>query len=317
MTSLFKFGKYGVFALVIMPFIFIIVCVGGFMNLTPTAPTATLQEYETISQQTFAQINWADPFILDYFRYQNDFDNLKPAQVQQTVNLFYKTVRTCTTNKKGQAVCTTTKVPLTLHDVMMSLGYTEDEYQAALQLESVVEAQLPTVGAGGGSDTGPLKPISVQQLAYQPVNAQLLYQYVHDRGSIFSLIDIETIISAAQKYDVSAVLLIAITGQELSFIPASNPDASEMEENPFDVEAPGSSGPGNWSTFHVSLQYSADIAAGTVHNKLIFPPPSGESPIQWMNDPTNPYGSYAQDPNWWVGVSDFFQSITDFLQDTQ
>ncbi|GMA65673.1 hypothetical protein NZD89_28095 (plasmid) [Alicyclobacillus fastidiosus] len=317
MTLFARFGKYGFLALVVIPFFAIVVVLGAFFNLTPAAPKATLQEYETISEQTFNQINWADPFILDYFRYENTFDNLTPAQIQNTVNLFYRIETVCSSNGHEGTSCHTIKVPVTLHDVMMSLGYSEDQYETALQLEAVVEAQLPSLGIGPGSGSGPLKPISVKQLAYQPVNAQLLYEYVHERGSIFTLSDIQTIISAAQKYDVSAVLLVAITGQELSFIPASEPDASEMEENPFDVEAPGSGGPGNWSTFHVSLQYSSDIAAGTVHNKLIFPPPAGESPIQWMDDPTNPYGAYAQDTNWWVGVSDFFQSITYFLQDAK
>ncbi|WP_436664538.1 hypothetical protein ACOALA_20605 (plasmid) [Alicyclobacillus acidoterrestris] len=315
MTLFMRLGKFGLFGIALLPVILFVICIGAFLDLTPTAPTATLQDYETTAEQTFDQINWADPFILDYFRYSNDFDNLSQAQIQKTVNLFYKVVTTCSTNSKGQEACTSEKVPLTLHDVMMSLGYTEDQYETALQLEAVVEAQLPSLGIGPGSKTAPLKPISVQELAFHPVNAQLLYEYVHERGSVFTLSDIETIVSAAQKYDVSAVLLIAITGQELSFIPASNPDAHEMEQNPFDVEAPGSNGPGNWATFHVSLQYSADIAAGTVHNKLIFPPPAGESPIQWMDDPANPYGAYAQDTNWWVGVSDFYQSITDFLQD--
>lgn len=317
MTPILRFGKLGIYGLMLIPVFLVVVCLGGFSTLVPTAPTNTLQEYETIAQQTFTQINWEDAFILDYFRLQNDFSNVTPSQVQATVNLFYKTETVANgKNAKGQTIYKQVKVPISLLQVMTSLGYTQDEYQAALQLEPVVAAQLSDAG-DGLTDTGPLQPVTVAELAYQPVNAQLLYDYVHQQGSVFTQADINTIIAAAQKYDVSAVLMIAITGQELSFVPANNPNASEMEQNPFDVQAPGQDTPGNWSAFHSSLADSADIAAGTIYQKLIYPPTNGENPILWLNDPMNPDGAYAQDPNWGYGVADIFQAINDFLKDAK
>lgn len=169
--------------------------------------------------------------------------------------------------------------------------------------------------ASASADITPIKVnVNVAELRYQPVSAQSLYDFVHAQGSIFTLSDIETIIAAAKSDDVSPVLMVAITGQEQSFVPVDTSDAPEIELNPFNVEGPGQTGPGSWMTYHVSLADSAQIAANTLANKLSVPPPSGENPIAWINDPENPYGIYATDPHWASGVAEIYQEIEMYLQ---
>lgn len=286
----------------ILPIGMLLMFIGAFTSIVPSGSPNTMKAYMDISANAFYQIHWEDPYILDYFRRQNNFGNITPNEIQATVNLFYRIYY----DADGNIV----KVPISLYDVMMSHGYSMDDYNAALQLESLVDDEMQSIG---GTLNGPMKPVSVKELAYKPVSDELLYEYVHQRGSVFTLSDIDMIMRAAQRYDVSATLLVAITGQEQGFCPASSPYAHEMELNPFNVEGPGQSGAGSWETWHVSLQEAADIAAGTLHNKLVFPPPAGENAVDWINDPTNPYGIYATDHGWSYGVDDIFQSINAYI----
>lgn len=149
-------------------------------------------------------------------------------------------------------------------------------------------------------------PVNEPELRYQNIQSVSLYNYVHAHDSTFTLQDIQMICNAAQHYDISSALLIAITGQEQSFDPPG-PDAIRIKNNPFNVFY-------SWQVYNTNLSDASNIAANTVRHKLSSPPPQGETPISWMNDPRNPWGIYATDPNWAYGVSNIFNSIMQYLQ---
>lgn len=148
-------------------------------------------------------------------------------------------------------------------------------------------------------------------LRYQDVSAQKLYNYVHGWDSSFTLSDIQTICQSAKNYNVNPVLLVAITGQEERFVPASWSAAPEIRKNPFNVYYSW-----QWTeTYRPSwgLPDTANIAANTVRHKLSVPPPVGEDPFIWLNDPHNPWGLYATDRDWSGGVKWFFNDITKYV----
>ncbi|MFD1676030.1 murein hydrolase activator EnvC family protein [Alicyclobacillus fodiniaquatilis] len=144
--------------------------------------------------------------------------------------------------------------------------------------------------------------IPEEDLDYQNISPEALYQYVQAHNSTFSLQDIETICQAGKTYDVNPVLLVAITGQEQSFVPPG-PDANLIRNNPFNVYY-------SWQVYNTNLADAANIAADTLRHKLSTPPPQGENPIIWANDPRNPWGIYAKDRNWAYGVLNIYDDIT-------
>ncbi len=143
--------------------------------------------------------------------------------------------------------------------------------------------------------------VTEPELRYHNISPQALYDFVRSHNSTFTLGDIETICQAAQKYDVNPALLIAITGQEQAFVPPG-PDAARIRNNPFNVFY-------SWRVYNTNLSDAANIAANTLRHKLSVLPPSGENAILWINDPLNPWGIYATNPNWAIGVVAFFHDI--------
>jgi peptidoglycan hydrolase CwlO-like protein len=143
--------------------------------------------------------------------------------------------------------------------------------------------------------------VVIPELRYHDLSVDKLYAYVQRQGSTFSRADIETICEAGRRYDVNPALLLAITGQEQAFVPPG-PDADLIRNNPFNVFY-------SWQVYNTSLADTANIAADTIRHKLSVPPPHGEDAILWINDPHNPWGIYATDPNWAYGVRRFFHSI--------
>ncbi|WAH36774.1 murein hydrolase activator EnvC family protein [Alicyclobacillus dauci] len=161
-----------------------------------------------------------------------------------------------------------------------------------------MEAQIQNAGNVLSTTVG---LVVEQDLRYRSISPMSLYNYVQAHDSTFSLGDIETICNAARSYDVNPALLIAITGQEQAFVPPSA-DAGEIRNNPFNVFY-------SWQVYNTNLADAANIAANTLRHKLSVSPPSGEDPIHWINDPANPWGIYATDPNWANGVETYFNSI--------
>ncbi|HET7578115.1 MAG TPA: hypothetical protein VFK33_02455 [Bacillales bacterium] len=150
--------------------------------------------------------------------------------------------------------------------------------------------------------------IVVASLRYHPISPKKLYTFVKNKGSAFSLNDIKTICNVARSYNVNPALMVAITGQELSFVQNGTSYESEKLVNPFDVF-------GSWALYHTTLAQSAAYAAQIIQVKLSVSPPAGEDPIIWINDLDNHagLGVYATDPHWAYGVRTFFKEIEAYV----
>lgn len=131
---------------------------------------------------------------------------------------------------------------------------------------------------------------------YHDIHIDTLKTYLDERKSI--LVDepyFSTLLTTAEKFNLHPLLLFAITGQEQSFVPRNEPDASKIANNPFNVYH-------SWQEYNTTIEDSARIAAKTVVN-LSKDRPEEVHPIQWINR------RYAEDPNWWVGVNRLFNLL--------
>lgn len=155
----------------------------------------------------------------------------------------------------------------------------------------------------GSVDGGSTLP---SDLAYKPLNIPAMLAYLQGRNS--ALADSSTLAMidrAGKSTNVNPYLLIAITGQEQSFVPKNNNHASQIVRNPWNVFGCWCSGKGATLT----TEEAAVIAAKTII-KLSQDRPADYDPIRWLNTTTdNPRGYYAEDPRWWIGVSKFFKKF--------
>ena len=134
------------------------------------------------------------------------------------------------------------------------------------------------------------RPLSVSAVVafYESHNSQL----ANDRSA-------HAILLAAERHDVNPGVLVAITGQEQSFVPIG--DDPRIAKNPFNVF-------GCWCKTTIPIEESAEVAAGTVaHRLLCLPEKHGSNLIVWINSFANPCvkkeGVYAEDRHWGVGVA--------------
>lgn len=164
---------------------------------------------------------------------------------------------------------------------------------------------LGAVQVGGSSLPAP-PAVPPAALAYRPVAEDALLRYLQSKGSALATPErVRTLVEVAREYQVNPLLLVAITGQEQSFVPAAEPQAELVVANPFNVF-------GCWCWYRPGLRTAAAYAAATVVRLLQTGPPPGFSAIQWLNTPLNPGGEYATDPRWWVGVTAFFEELNQY-----
>lgn len=135
-------------------------------------------------------------------------------------------------------------------------------------------------------------------LAYRDVDAGKLAAWLRGKKSMLAG-RVDEIIKAGREVGVNPLLLVAITGQEQGFVPEGSPAA--VLGNPFNVY-------GSWQNYSPGLYESAKIAARTVV-KLSRGRPGDVHPIYWLNSRDNPNGMYATDPNWWRGVTYYFELL--------
>jgi len=107
----------------------------------------------------------------------------------------------------------------------------------------------------------------------------------------------EAILETAEAYNLNPLLLFAITGQEQGFVVLTESNAHRMANNPFNVF-------GSWQKYNTNIYDAAAIASRTIV-LLSQDCPEGMNPLTWINR------KYAEDKNWWVGVS----KILDHLED--
>ncbi|GGG06343.1 hypothetical protein GCM10010912_58670 [Paenibacillus albidus] len=148
-------------------------------------------------------------------------------------------------------------------------------------------------------------PSLPSELGYTPLNIDYVFQFLDERKS--ALADrglLQLIDDAGRTKNVSPYLLIAITGQEQSFVPRKNNHASQIIKNPWNVFGCWCKGKGATLT----TGESAQIAANTII-KLSKDRPDGRDPIQWLSAKDNPRGYYAEHNGWWIGVSKYFKLL--------
>jgi len=154
-------------------------------------------------------------------------------------------------------------------------------------------------GAEGSAGTVPI------ELSYQTLNMDEVFGFLNKRKS--ALADrtlLQMIDQAGKAKNVSPYLLIAITGQEQSFVPRNNNHASEIIKNPWNVFGCWCKGKGSTLT----TGESAMIAANTII-KLSQDRPADRDPIMWLVARDNPRGYYAEHTGWWIGVSKYFKLL--------
>ncbi|MFZ5642534.1 MAG: hypothetical protein ACOY46_02945 [Bacillota bacterium] len=170
---------------------------------------------------------------------------------------------------------------------------------------------LPAPGGGGpgGLPEGPVPLFVPAEIQYQSRSSAypFLIAWLNSRNS--ALADSEhlaAIEAAGQKWNVDPLLLLAITGQEQSFVPKRG-NWRAVEKNPWNVF-------GSWEYWSGGFSLSAQWAAATVA-RLSRGCPEGTSVIQWVNGfdssgrRSNPGWGYAGHAEWWRGVSYFYNQL--------
>ncbi|NEW05767.1 hypothetical protein GK047_07010 [Paenibacillus sp. SYP-B3998] len=103
------------------------------------------------------------------------------------------------------------------------------------------------------------------------------------------------ILTAAEESNIHPLLLFAITGQEQAYVPKDRKQAKQIANNPFNIY-------NSWKTYNTNITDSARIASKTIltisRNR-----PVEAHPIAWLNT------KYAEDPNWWIGVTSIFEKM--------
>lgn len=140
-------------------------------------------------------------------------------------------------------------------------------------------------------------------ISYRTMNVDKVRNWLAGRGSALTEL-LQMIDAAGQKTNVDPLLLLAITGQEQSFVPAAHKQAEKIVKNPWNVFGSWAEGKGS----KLTTEEAARIAAETIA-KLSQSRPADVEPIRWLVDTRNPNGVYATDPNWWIGVSQFYETL--------
>lgn len=138
-------------------------------------------------------------------------------------------------------------------------------------------------------------------LKYESIDDRKLRDWLHNRHSL--LADepyFSTMIETANKFNIHPLLLFAITGQEQGFVQRDHQNAKKIANNPFNVYH-------SWEDFNTNISESSQIAARTIVN-LSKDRPKEVDPIQWINR------KYAEDKNWWIGVSTIFTQLEEVVQ---
>ena len=134
------------------------------------------------------------------------------------------------------------------------------------------------------------------ELQYKDVDRQSLIAFLNGRNSLLAEAGYyDAIVEAAASFDIHPVFLFAITGQEQSFVPRTDPNALAIANNPFNVFY-------SWRDYNSSIDDSAAIAARTIVRLSKNRPPEIDA-FTWINR------EYAEDPNWSNGVRAIFDKI--------
>lgn len=143
------------------------------------------------------------------------------------------------------------------------------------------------------------------ELSYRPLRTAAVMAYLEGKKSALADPAILAMIDKAGKaQNVDPHFLVAITGQEQSFVPKTKKHAELIVKNPWNVFGCWCSGKGAGLT----TEESALIAAKTIV-KLSQSRPADVDPVYWLVSRNNPHGYYAEHTGWWLGVKKFYKAI--------
>jgi hypothetical protein len=142
-------------------------------------------------------------------------------------------------------------------------------------------------------------PTRARALTYRPVSSGAIVAfYLAHNSQLANERSAKAILRAALRHDVDPAVLVAVTGQEQSFVPLG--DDPRIAKNPFNVY-------GCWCKTTIPIEESAEVAAGTIAHRLLCLPKRGSNLVVWINSYANPCvkkeGVYAEDRHWGVGVA--------------
>lgn len=169
----------------------------------------------------------------------------------------------------------------------------EDQVDRYLSLEARMLEKLGGLTGEGGLI---LRDGLHGEFRYEAVDEGKLRKWLERRNSILLEEPYFTaILETSRKYDIHPALMFAIVGQEQGFVPKDGAAAREIANNPFNVY-------GSWEKYNTDIYDSSSLAASTIiessRNR-----PAYMNTIRWINR------RYAEDPNWWNGVSSIFEQI--------
>lgn len=135
-----------------------------------------------------------------------------------------------------------------------------------------------------------------KHLKYVDIDSEKLRNWLKDKNSLIADEPyLGSILEVGRKYNINPLLLIAITGQEQGFVPKNNKYAKKIVNNPYNVYY-------SWKKYNTNIKDSTEIAAKTLIN-LSKDKPENANSIKWINK------RYAEDKNWWMGVSKIFNKL--------
>lgn len=170
---------------------------------------------------------------------------------------------------------------------------TEEQVDRYMSLESKVLKKLG--GLKGYKDLVLLDGLHAE-LKYEKVDEGKLKKWLDKKNSKLAEEPYFTaILQTSKKYDIHPLLMFAIVGQEQSFVPKTGAAAAKIANNPFNVY-------GSWEVYNTNIYDSSSLAADTIikssRNRPVY-----MNSIRWINR------KYAEDPNWWNGVSKLFAQM--------
>jgi hypothetical protein len=169
----------------------------------------------------------------------------------------------------------------------------EEQVQRYMSLESRVYKKLS--GLKSEKDLILLDGLR-DEFKYQEIDKNQLIKWLDKKNSMLSEEPyFSAIMNTSKKYDIHPLLMFAIVGQEQAFVPRNGAAAKRIANNPFNVY-------GSWEDYNTDIYDSSSLAADAIvkssRNRPVY-----ISTIRWINR------RYAEDPNWWNGVSLLFAQM--------
>ncbi|MCH4888794.1 hypothetical protein EZV73_14460 [Acidaminobacter sp. JC074] len=131
---------------------------------------------------------------------------------------------------------------------------------------------------------------------YKDMNLKAVYEYLNEKNSKLVEDDyLTTITRLSKKHYVNPYLLIAIIGQEQSYVPKDHEYADEIINNPYNVF-------GSWQDYNTNFEDATQICLNTIDTALRNRPEDVDL-IEFLNN------KYSEDENWYIGVKTIYASL--------